>query len=78
MFTGATDKELKPLNAKTADMFGNLLGHDDGFGGKYARSGESRQSFVARIKRELQTEAGVQRYISELKKTGYNINYNKR
>ena len=76
MFTGATDKELKPLNAKTADMFGNLLGYDDGFGSKYGQSGESRQSFVARIKRELQTAEGVQRYIDELKKAGYKIHYN--
>lgn len=77
MFTGATDRELKPLNTQTADMFGNLLGYDDGFGSKYGQSGESRQSFVARIKRELQTAEGVQRYIDELKKVGYKIHYNK-
>lgn len=58
-------------------MFGNLLGYDDGFGSKYGQSGESRQSFVARIKRELQTAEGVQRYIDELKKVGYKIHYNK-
>ena len=75
MFTGVTDKELKPLSAKTADMFGNILGYDSSFGGKYARQGESMPSFVARIKSELQTLEGVVRYADELKKAGYKPNY---
>lgn len=77
MFTGATDRELKPLNAKTADMFGNLLSYDSVFGGKYARQGEAMPSFVARIKSELQTVEGVVRYANELKKAGYKPNYRK-
>ena len=75
MFTGAADRNLKPLNAKTADMFGNLLGYDDRFGGKYARIGESKSAFIVRIKRELQTVEGVVRYAEELKKAGYKPNY---
>lgn len=75
MFTGVTDKELKPLNANTADMFGNILGYDTSFGGKYAQQGESMASFVARIKRELQTSKGVNRYFNDLKEAGYISEY---
>ncbi|MGP5187898.1 hypothetical protein ACTXJZ_14315, partial [Psychrobacter alimentarius] len=75
MFTGTTDAELKPLNTKTADMFGNILGYDSSFGGKYAQQGESMPSFVARIKRELQTVEGVVRYAEDLKQAGYTSNY---
>lgn len=74
MFTGATDKELKPLNAKTADMFGNLLGYNSAFGGSYARQGEAMSAFVTRIKSELQTVEGVVRYADDLKKAGYKAN----
>lgn len=75
MFTGTTDAELKPLNTKTADMFGNILGYDSSFGGKYAQQGESMPSFVARIKRELQTVEGVVRYAEDLRQAGYTSNY---
>lgn len=77
MFNSATDNELKPLSPKTADMFGNLMGYDDGFGSKYGAIGESTPTFVARIKRELQTTEGVVRYINDLKKAGYKPNFKK-
>lgn len=75
MLTGTTDAKLKPLNTKTADMFGNILGYDSSFGGKYAQQGESMPSFVARIKRELQTVKGVVRYAEDLRNAGYTSNY---
>lgn len=58
-------------DADTADMFGNLMGYDDGFGGKYARIGEQTPAFVSRIKRELQTDEGISRYAHDLRKFGY-------
>ena len=71
MFTGITDSEQKPLTPKAADMFGNLMGYDDSFGGKYARVGEQTSTFVSRIKRELQTVEGVRRYSYYLQQFGY-------
>ena len=68
---GSTDNDLKPLSLKTADMFGNLMGYDDGFGSKYGSVGESKPSFISRIKRELQTVEGTKRYADDLRKFGY-------
>lgn len=68
---GSTDNDLKPLSLKTADMFGNLMGYDDGFGSKYGSVGESKPSFISRIKRELQTVEGTERYADDLRKFGY-------
>lgn len=67
----ATDGHIKPLSPKTADMFGNLMGYDDGFGSKYGSVGESKLAFISRIKRELQTVEGVRRYTRDLQQFGY-------
>lgn len=71
-FNGMTDRKLKPLSAKTADMFGNLMGYDDNFGSRYAAVGESKAAFVSRIKRELKTVEGANRYAKDLLKFGFN------
>jgi plasmid replication initiation protein len=69
--TGSTGDSPKPLSPKTADMFGNLMGYDDGFGGKYGAVGEAKLAFISRIKRELQTVEGVRRYALDLQQFGY-------
>lgn len=71
VLTGKIDSQLKSLSPKTADMFGNLMGYDDAFGSKYGSVGESKIAFISRIKRELQTVEGANRYASDLQNFGY-------
>jgi len=52
----AYNNSVKLLSPKQADMFANLLANDNGFGSRFARSGEIMTSFIGRISQDLQRD----------------------
>lgn len=70
--TDADKKLVKLLTANQANTFAKKLANDGNFGGKYARIGETTESFVTRLNDELQRDlVKVNEYMPYLKKLGF-------
>lgn len=65
--------QFKELTAKTIELFGSKLAHDNAFGGKYAKQGESTKAFEIRIKNELKDVNNQQKWLSDLIRVGYSL-----
>lgn len=73
-----TDKpvpQFKPLTAKTIDKFSGDLAEDNVFGSKHGIVGESTNALKIRLKEELKDVNNQQKWLPDLIRVGYNINY---
>ena len=70
--TESDKKWAKLLTASQANIFAKKLANDSSFGGKYARVGETTESFISRLNEELQRDLlKITEYLPYLKKIGF-------
>ena len=70
--TESDKKWAKLLTASQANIFAKKLANDSSFGGKYARVGETTESFISRLNEELQRDLlKITEYLPYLKKFGF-------